>query len=114
MFRDRNGAKTPQFLWHYVKMFVEKDARDNIIKNIWLFIPLGAISYRVYSNSKILLILILFSIAIEGAQYVTGTGFCELDDIISNSLGGAIGFYVGKLTGDFLQRIKPWKHIHII
>lgn len=31
------------------------------------------------------------SLLIEMLQYVTGLGLCELDDVVSNTLGGFIG-----------------------
>ena len=113
MFRENDGGKTPELLWHYKKIFIEKEARDDILKNIWLFIPFGAILWKINHSSVILLVSLLFSILIEVTQYFTGMGFCELDDIISNSIGGWIGFNLVQLTTDLLQRIKSWRHIHI-
>lgn len=112
MFRDNEGAKTPEFLWHYRKLLTDSEARDDILKNIWLFIPLGAILFNVYPRTFILLVPVAFSIIIEGIQYISGIGFCELDDILSNSIGGWIGFYIGKLTSNISIRINSWKHIH--
>ena len=39
------------------------------------------------------MIIILVSLGIEVIQYLTGTGLCEFDDIISNTLGAFIGWF---------------------
>ena len=86
----------------YRLFFVNDEARSSIIKNIWLFIPLGAILYRLFPQKKVLLIPIVVSLIIELTQYVTGLGWCDIDDVISNSLGGFIGYEIGNV----LRRIK--------
>lgn len=113
LFRDENSGEIPGFLWSYKSMFTDSEARADILKNIWLFIPLGILLYTLDSNKLIILVPLAISILIECIQYISGTGFCEFDDIISNSLGASIGFYAEKLTTDYIQRIKSRKHIHI-
>ena len=113
MFRETNNTSNHEILWYYKKIFADSEARADILKNIWLFIPFGAIMYQMYPKMFILLIPIIFSVLIEGIQYFSGLGFCELDDVISNSLGGFIGYIMGKLTTDIITRIKSWRHIHI-
>lgn len=73
-----------------------------IVGNILLFIPLGfALMYLLMNRKRkslqrqnlfwsIIMCLIL-SVAVEGIQYMTGTGLCEVDDLLHNTLGGAIG-----------------------
>lgn len=106
MFREDNGTKTPEFLWYYKKIFTDSEARADIIKNIWLFIPLGSILYQLYPKKIPLLMPFILSLLIEGIQYFTGRGICELDDVISNGIGGMIGFYAGCLMVDIKQRIR--------
>ena len=49
------------------------------IENIVLFtIPVGA----------------FISVAIEYTQLVTGRGYCQLDDFVTNTAGAAIGFFI--------------------
>jgi glycopeptide antibiotics resistance protein len=44
-----------------------------------------------------LLTVLLFSAAIEAVQYAANLGWCEIDDVICNVLGAAIGFGLWKL-----------------
>lgn len=86
--------------------FADAFVRSGIIKNIWLFIPFGAILYKLFPKSKILFIPIVFSAIIELVQYVTGLGWCDIDDIVSNCLGGVIGFEAGKTLSIIRNRKK--------
>ena len=96
MFRESEGATLRlEPFWSYRKILTDSDIRADILKNIWLFIPLGAILYQIYPKAKVLLIPVVLSIMIEVIQYFAGLGFCELDDVISNGLGGAIGYGMG-------------------
>ena len=51
----------------------------------------GRVSHKAWS----FLLNLLLSAAIETIQYFTGFGLAELVDIISNGLGGLIGFGLG-------------------
>lgn len=72
--------------------------------NILLFIPFGVLlehllcrSVRKRRGVLIFLICTLGSLLIETAQYISGRGFFELIDIITNALGGAIGYMLVQL-----------------
>lgn len=110
LFRGTEGTKNTELLGYYKRIFESSEARADIIKNIWLFIPLGAALYQLCPQKRIILAAVVLSILIELIQYYTGKGYCELDDIISNSLGGGIGFIAGKLTTDLKQRINRRRH----
>lgn len=112
LFRENIGEKGISLLKSYGKFFADSESRASIIKNIWLFIPLGAFMYRLTPKKGILLVAVILSVVIECIQFFCQTGFCELDDVISNSLGGYIGFTIAKLTSSQIQRIKLWKQIH--
>ena len=113
LFRENEGSKSAELFWYYRKIFTSSTARADILKNIWLFIPLGAILYQLYPKVIILLVPIAISILIEGIQYTTGVGFCELDDVISNGLGGWIGFNAGRTASEIKLCIQSWRKLHI-
>lgn len=110
MFRENSDELRISFLWSYRQLFSDSNARADIIKNIWLFIPLGAVLYRMYPKTIVLLIPIMLSFIIECIQSLSGLGYSELDDIISNGLGGAMGYYLGKFTSETIHHIKKRKY----
>ena len=89
----RPGVSLDLF-WSYRRFFTNTILREQIINNIWLFVPLGAILYRLWPRGYVVLIPSLLSLAIEVMQLVLRTGLFELDDIVGNSLGGLIGVLV--------------------
>ena len=107
MYRDNKNIEAHLIpFWSYKQIIYNSEMRSEILKNIWMFIPLGTILYRIYPDKRIVLFSIILSITIEIIQYITGTGLCEFDDVISNGLGSWIGFVVGKLTVRIRLRIK--------
>lgn len=64
------------------------------VGNIMWFVPFGMYLQYMGKQRKLLHIAIsgfLFSLLIETLQYVFGTGFSELDDLVLNTLGAWIG-----------------------
>lgn len=95
--------------WSYRRFFEGEYFRSQIINNILLFIPLGTILSRLKPEWSTMRILILISVGIEILQYLSGRGFFETDDIISNSLGGLIGLTVGILWMYAVRLIRRMK-----
>lgn len=95
MYREIGiGRLRLDLFWSYRLFWTSPGLRLEILNNIWLFIPLGAILYRLYPKWIVALLPFLVSVIIEVLQYVLSIGLCELDDMISNGLGGAIGMAV--------------------
>ena len=97
------GARL-QLFQSYIRFFSDYTVRKETIDNIWLFIPLGTILYQLRPRLTsapplfpiliILFIPLLLSGMIEVIQYLFRIGTFELDDVFSNTLGGAIGVAV--------------------
>lgn len=80
------------------------------VENILLFLPLGALLpaavpflrrwwgcvYAAFSTSMML----------ETVQLLTGRGYCQLDDVVTNTLGAAIGYLVFALIRRWLRNRK--------
>ena len=86
-----------RFMWSYQEMLLgdpnwKKDVIQNL-QNIAFFIPFG-VFLPVKKWVVVLIVAILFSGAIEIAQYFGGYGLAELDDVICNTLGTMIGFWI--------------------
>lgn len=80
-------------LWSYIRWLEGNGSSGrSILLNIVLFIPIGFFLRSVFKSRyfAVLACLALAS-AIEAIQYATYLGFFDVDDIISNLIGGAIG-----------------------
>lgn len=106
-FRDGVGIqKNVNVFYSYKRFFSNYEARAGTIRNIWLFIPLGAFIYRIFPKKKAMFFPIALSVLIEGIQYFAGIGYCELDDVMSNGLGGIIGYGMGYLAKMIQEKIQ--------
>ncbi|MBQ6399296.1 MAG: VanZ family protein [Clostridia bacterium] len=89
--------------------------------NMMLFIPMGYLLPYVFSwfRARVsrwpALACFLFSVAVENLQLVTRRGFYDLDDLISNTLGGIIGqllfiavAYVVTVPG-WRKNVREWR-----
>ena len=93
MFRESGDPRTALIPFSYLKQFaLEYTVRAEVIDNIWLFIPLGAGLYSFCPKRKVLWLPFALTLFIETAQFATGLGLAQTDDVIGNTLGGIIGF----------------------
>ena len=78
---------------------------NQFLLNIALFIPLGFFLMSTF-HRKYIVIILSFSTTfiVELTQFLTYRGMFDIDDIISNCCGAAIGFLIQKLIGE-----KVWK-----
>ena len=79
-----------QIFWSYRVWEAQK---EQIIANVIMFLPIGLTAGAVFGWKSILLGFGL-STVIESLQLVTYRGLFEFDDIIHNTLGAAIGFFI--------------------
>ncbi|SFE02742.1 VanZ like family protein [Chitinophaga sp. CF118] len=78
----------------------------NIFGNIALFIPVSFIAILVFRMQQfwmVVLMACILSLIIETVQYCTGLGVADVDDVILNTAGAAIGFYICKRAYSFLS-----------
>ena len=80
-----------------------------VIENIFLFLPFGFL-FPVWLPKKktawTIPVGFLCSVAIEYCQLRTGRGFCQLDDVIMNTLGAEIGFLCWKIAHSLCRHHK--------
>lgn len=93
-----------QPFWSYRQILTSPVLRLEILNNIWLFVPLGTILYKLHPKIWVMLLPIMFSVIIETIQLFTGIGLAEIDDMISNGLGGAIGYGIGFALAPLLRK----------
>ena len=73
----------------------------NYLGNIAMFIPLGIFLPVFFKKLKLwstVIVGIFFSIAVEALQYALASGYADIDDLIMNTIGAAVGggiyFYI--------------------
>lgn len=67
---------------------------SSIILNIILFIPFGYLLAGLKKTKRLPIIICLaVTVAIETIQYITYHGYFDIDDIISNFIGGVVGVF---------------------
>ena len=79
---------------------IEMGYWNNIIQNILLFIPLGFL----IGGKRGIIAGVLLSIGIEPTQYIAVLGYCELDDVLNNTIGAAIGSLLFKKFGKRIEQ----------
>ncbi|MBE5962350.1 MAG: VanZ family protein [Lachnospiraceae bacterium] len=85
-------------------------SRSFVIENVIMFIPFGMLVPAVWDKMRAfhrcLLAAFISTVAIETMQLITQRGYCQLDDVVMNTLGGAIGY------GIFYLFHKVAKYMH--
>ena len=79
---------------------IEMGYWNNIIQNILLFIPLGFL----IGGKRGIIAGVLLSIGIELTQYIAVLGYCELDDVLNNTIGATIGALLYKKFGKRIEQ----------
>ena len=80
---------------------IEMGYWNNNIQNILLFIPLGFL----IGGKRGIIAGVLLSIGIELTQYIFRLGYCELDDVLNNTIGAAIGSLLFKKFGKRIEQL---------
>ena len=80
---------------------IEMGYWNNIIQNILLFIPLGFL----IGGKRGIIAGVLLSIGIELTQYIAVLGYCELDDLLNNTIGTVIGALLYKKFGKRIEQL---------
>ena len=97
LFRETGRARLEWIPFAFAKEFgTEYTVRAEVINNIWLFVPLGAGLWRCFPKHKILWLPLLLSLAVELTQYCTRLGFAQVDDVLTNTAGGVLGYLFAK------------------
>lgn len=71
-------------------------AHAYVVENIMMYIPFGMLFPLLGKYPRLLCIPVAAcsSIVLEGMQYISQRGFCQLDDVITNIIGTCIGYLI--------------------
>lgn len=94
--------RTIHLFWDALRLHTYRtSAVINLLGNILMFIPLGFLLPKVFPRLgkfwKSLLTAALIIIGVEVLQLLTLLGTCDIDDLILNLIGAAIGYGLYKL-----------------
>lgn len=64
------------------------------VKNILFFIPYGLLFPWKDNWKRVFVTALVLSVFIELSQFIFNLGWCEVDDVISNTLGAMIGYWI--------------------
>jgi glycopeptide antibiotics resistance protein len=81
---------------------------SNIFGNILLFLPLPFILkffLKIFNYSTVLIISMLLSIAIETLQYIFKVGVADIDDVILNTIGASVGYFLVSFSKKTLESL---------
>lgn len=112
IFRPEN-AETGVRLFPFWKYFAIGNGREQfvleIVLNVLVFIPIGFLAGCLWLGKdfkKVIGIGLVFSLAIELGQLVFEKGVAELDDVIHNTIGCAVGYLVALPLVWMYKRVK--------
>ncbi len=73
----------------------------NVMGNVCVFVPFGAFLPALFAKCQKLVLVLLFSLefslAVELVQLVTKVGSFDVDDLLLNTIGGMLGYWVYKI-----------------
>ena len=95
-FSREPGSRTSVDLVPFSTWGATAKAKAFVLENILMFIPMGWLLPKVFGRLRTWQLCIfagfVFSFGLELAQFLTGRGYCQTDDVIMNTLGTGIGW----------------------
>ena len=99
LIREPRGAERvfkPELFWA-IRTWVAggyngKEEAIQYVQNILFFIPYGLLFPWKDNWKRVFVTALVLSVFIELSQFIFNLGWCEVDDVISNTLGAMIGW----------------------
>lgn len=86
-------------------------AHAYFIENIIMFIPFGLLAPMVFKRMRkvrfCVFIGFLCSCGIELSQLITQRGYCQLDDVVTNTVGMLVGWGIWKMLSSVGMAENP-------
>lgn len=100
-FSREPGSRTTVDLTLFGTWGTTMQAHAFFVENIIMFIPFGILIPSAFPMMRNIFVCTLTALAcslsLEMFQLITGRGFCQLDDVVTNTLGALIGCIVYKI-----------------
>jgi glycopeptide antibiotics resistance protein len=98
----------------YIDYSYKLNSTENLLGNVVVFMPFGLLFPMLTENGKnffvMLLNAFLFVLGIEIFQLFSAFGAFDVDDILLNCLGAALGYGVYRLIDHTQRRNRSCKH----
>lgn len=106
LFSREPGSRTDVSLTLFETWGSTMQAHAFFVENIIMFLPFGILIPKVFPLMRNFLVCTLAglctSMTLELIQLITERGFCQLDDVVTNTIGAASGYILYKF----------WKLLH--
>ena len=84
-------------IWLHLKLWPDAGVWAGNLLNLALYIPFGWTSQRWKPNRKrIIVAAFMISVCCEVLQYFTGRGMADVNDVLFNALGAAVGIWLAE------------------
>ena len=94
----RDGYAKRGLIGAWKRLGIYRHAVFTPLLNVLLFIPLGYLAPHAFVSirkyRKVLAIGLVFSLLIETIQYITHLGWFDISDLMHNTLGTGIGYWI--------------------
>lgn len=118
LIRESRGLERvfkPELFWAIREWIVNptvesKKEAVQYIQNILFFIPYGFLFPWKDNWKRVFVTALILSVLIELSQFIFNLGWCEVDDVISNTLGAMIGWGVIKLIRQIRRKVDIAPH----
>lgn len=105
-FSRETGSRTDVSLIPFETWGATLRAHSFFLENIFMFIPFGVLLPAAFrqlrSPGRCTAAAFLASLCLELMQLATGRGFCQVDDLLTNTLGAVIGYLIFRAARNFL------------
>lgn len=100
-FSREPGSRTTVDLTLFNTWGTTMQAHAFFVENIIMFIPFGILMPTAFPVMRNIFVCTLTALAcslcLEMFQLITGRGFCQLDDVVTNTLGAFIGYIIYRM-----------------
>lgn len=82
------------------------------VSNFVIFIPFGlllSVNFKKTARSRLLAVVLVFSVAVETLQFILAIGTTDATDVVTNTLGGLAGLVLYRLVNKGMRaEILDW------
>ena len=115
-FSRESGSRSGIELYPFSILGISVGENASFIENILMFLPFGILAPLIwrFMRSPFYCIGIAFigSVSLEIMQLITGRGYCQIDDIVSNTAGAFLGFMITSIC--FFHRNRGHQKVYPI